>query len=289
HVQISVRDHGVGIPEDKLARVFDRFYRVEGESADRAGGTGLGLAIVKSVVELHGGTIRVDSMVGRGSRFVVDLPREQRGFRVLIQSLTPFFEMPERRALLDHCVEMIAEVMDARIVSMMFYTPDGSELVIQAAYGLDDETIARTRVRTGDSIAGWVAQTSESLLVEDIETDRRFRKMNHPQYETKSLLCVPLRVGDETVGVINVNNKVAGAAFDPDDLNLLSAVTRRVGMALDRVRATGQPAELDATDGTVQAIIRARRSQFLPSTKRAFKLATQLGRRLELPPEDLEV
>jgi HD-GYP domain-containing protein (c-di-GMP phosphodiesterase class II) len=184
---------------------------------------------------------------------------------------------------------MIAEVMDARIVSMMFYTPDGSELVIQAAYGLDAETIARTRVRTGDSIAGWVAQTSESLLVEDIETDRRFRKMNHPQYETKSLLCVPLRVGDETVGVINVNNKVAGAAFDPDDLNLLSAVTRRVGMALDRVRATGQPAELDATDGTVQAIIRARRSQFLPSTKRAFKLATQLGRRLELPPEDLEV
>jgi len=289
HVSISVRDHGVGIPEDKLARVFDRFYRVEGEGADRAGGTGLGLAIVKSAVELHGGTIRVDSMVGRGSRFVVDLPREQRGFRVLIQSLTPFFEQPDRQALLHHCVEMIAEVMDARIVSMMFYTPDGSELVIQAAYGLDAETVARTRVRAGDSIAGWVAQTSESLLVEDIETDRRFRKMNHPQYETKSLLCVPLKVADETVGVINVNNKMAGAAFDLDDLNLLSAVTRRVGMALDRVRATGQPADLDATDGTVQAIIRARRSELLPSTKRAFKLATQLGRRLELEPEDLEV
>src|SRR6185503_19540503 len=121
------------------------------------------------------------------------------------------------------------------------------------------------------------------------ETDRRFRKMNHPQYETKSLLCVPLKVADETVGVINVNNKMAGAAFDLDDLNLLSAVTRRVGMALDRVRATGQPADLDATDGTVQAIIRARRSELLPSTKRAFKLATQLGRRLELEPEDLEV
>lgn len=288
-VRISVQDHGVGIPEDKIGRVFDRFYRVEGEGPDRAGGTGLGLAIVKSVVELHGGTIRVDSMVGRGSRFVVDLPIEQRGFRVLIQSLTPFFEQPERQALLHHCVEMIAEVMDARLVSIMFYTPDGSELVIQAAHGLDAETVARTRVRSGDSIAGWVAQTSESLLVDDIETDRRFRKMNHPQYETKSLLCVPLRVADETVGVINVNNKKAGAAFDRDDLSLLTAVAKRVGTALDRIRAAGQSADVGAADGTVQAIIRARRSHLLPSTKRAFKLATELGRRLGLDGEDLEV
>ena len=287
--RITVQDHGVGIPEDKLARVFDRFYRVEGEGQDHVGGTGLGLAIVKSVVELHGGTVGVDSMVGRGSRFVIDLPREQRGFRVLIQSLTPFFEQPERQALLHHCVEMIAEVMDARIVSLMFYTPDGTELVIQAAYGLDTDTVARTRVRAGDSIAGWVAQTSENLLVEDIEHDRRFRKMNHPQYETKSLLCVPLKVADETVGVINVNNKRAGAAFDLDDLSLLSAVAKRVGMALDRVRAAGQSADVDATDGTVQAIIRARRNNLLPSTKRAFKLATELGRRLQLDKDDLEV
>ncbi|HKQ18929.1 MAG TPA: HD domain-containing phosphohydrolase, partial [Candidatus Eisenbacteria bacterium] len=288
-VRISVLDHGVGIPEDKLARVFDRFYRVEGEGADRAGGTGLGLAIVKSVVELHGGTIRVESMIGRGSRFILDLPLEQRGFRVLIQSLSPFFEQPDRQALLHHCVEMIAEVMDARIVSLMFYTPDGTELVIQAAHGLDSDTVARTRVRTGDSIAGWVAQTSESLLVEDIETDRRFRKMNHPQYETKSLLCVPLKVAGETVGVINVNNKRAGAAFDLDDLSLLSAVTKRIGMALDRVRAAGESADVDATDGTVQAIIRARRNHLLPSSRRAFKLATELGRRLKLDDEDLEV
>jgi len=86
-----------------------------------------------------------------------------------------------------------------------------------------------------------------------------------------------------------VNNKRAGAAFDLDDLSLLSAVAKRVGMALDRVRAAGQSADVDATDGTVQAIIRARRNNLLPSTKRAFKLATELGRRLQLDKDDLEV
>jgi signal transduction histidine kinase/HD-GYP domain-containing protein (c-di-GMP phosphodiesterase class II) len=288
-VEIAVEDQGMGIPEDKLARVFDRFYRIEGEGGERVAGTGLGLAIVKSVVELHGGSIRVESEVGRGSRFAMDFPREQRGFRTLIQSLAPFFEQPELRALLQHSVEMIGEVMDARIVSLMFFTPDGSELVIQASHGLDQDTVARTRVKVGDSIAGWVAKTAEALLVPDIERDRRFRKMNHPQYETKSLLCVPVKLAGETVGVVNVNNKKTGVPFDPDDLSLLIAVTKRVAIALERVRAAGAATDLEATVGTIRAIIRARRNHLLPSSRRAFKLATELGRRLRLEADDLDV
>jgi len=288
-VQIAVADHGMGIAPDQIARVFDRFYRIEPDGADRAPGTGLGLAIVKRVVELHGGTVRVESQVGSGSRFVVDLPREQQGFRALIQSMSPFFEQPELRALLQVSAEMIAEVMDAGIVSVMFFTEDGSELVIQAAHGLDPDTVARTRVRAGNSIAGWVAQTAESLLVPDIESDRRFRKMNHPQYETKSLLCVPLRIGGETVGVVNVNNKRNGLEFDSDDLGLLAAVVKRVAAALERVRNDSSPPAVEGTIRTIRAIVRARRSHLLPSGRRAFKLAVGLGRRLGLAPEEVEV
>ncbi|MGH7681162.1 MAG: ATP-binding protein, partial [Candidatus Eiseniibacteriota bacterium] len=234
---IAVEDEGTGIAPDKLARVFERFYRIEDPGAERIAGTGLGLAIVKSVVELHGGTVRAESEVGKGSRFVMDLPLRQHGFRDLMRSLSPFFERPELHALLQSCVEMVAEVMEARIVSVMFCDETGSELLIQAAHGLDRDMVARTRVRIGDSIAGWVAQTSENLCVTDIENDRRFRKMNHPQYETKSLLCVPLKIAGETVGVLNVNNKTAATPFDQDDLNLVVAIARRVGMAIERVRA----------------------------------------------------
>ena len=81
------------------------------------------------------------------------------------------------------------------------------------------------------SIAGWVAQTCENLLVNDIENDRRFRKLNHPQYETKSLLCVPLRISGEVVGVVNVSSKSTGVPFDQDDLSLLVAISKRVGLS----------------------------------------------------------
>jgi len=72
HVQIAVSDSGPGIPPEDLGRVFERFYRVD-KSRSRPGGTGLGLSIVKHLVELHGGTARVENRPEGGARFVVTL------------------------------------------------------------------------------------------------------------------------------------------------------------------------------------------------------------------------
>jgi signal transduction histidine kinase len=73
-VHITVADTGVGIPAEDLERVFDRFFQVEDHMTRRHGGMGLGLSIVKGLVELHGGQVSVESVLGRGSRFVVVLP-----------------------------------------------------------------------------------------------------------------------------------------------------------------------------------------------------------------------
>jgi signal transduction histidine kinase/CheY-like chemotaxis protein len=72
-IVLSVTDTGVGISAEDQARVFDEFQQV-GDPAARAGGTGLGLALVRRLVEAHGGTIEVESELGRGSRFSVRLP-----------------------------------------------------------------------------------------------------------------------------------------------------------------------------------------------------------------------
>ncbi len=73
-VVVRVRDTGTGIPSKELSRVFERFYRVDRARSRETGGTGLGLAIVRHVAENHGGTVSVESELGRGSTFEVRLP-----------------------------------------------------------------------------------------------------------------------------------------------------------------------------------------------------------------------
>lgn len=70
----SVEDSGIGIPEDKLGSIFESFTQASGDTVRKFGGTGLGLTIVKRIVELHGGTISVNSTVGKGSTFVLSIP-----------------------------------------------------------------------------------------------------------------------------------------------------------------------------------------------------------------------
>lgn len=75
-VEIAVSDNGVGIPEEDIPHLFERFYRVEKARSSDKGGTGLGLAIAREFAEAHGGTISVKSRVSEGTTFTVTLPKE---------------------------------------------------------------------------------------------------------------------------------------------------------------------------------------------------------------------
>jgi two-component system phosphate regulon sensor histidine kinase PhoR len=74
HVRIAIADTGIGIPSEDLPRVFERFYRVDKARSREVGGTGLGLSIVKHAVEQMHGEIAVESTLGKGSCFTVNLP-----------------------------------------------------------------------------------------------------------------------------------------------------------------------------------------------------------------------
>jgi PAS domain S-box-containing protein len=72
--QLLVKDTGIGIQEDEVPRIFERFHRVEGAQGRTQEGTGIGLALVQELVALHGGTIRAESVLGKGTTFIVSIP-----------------------------------------------------------------------------------------------------------------------------------------------------------------------------------------------------------------------
>jgi two-component system phosphate regulon sensor histidine kinase PhoR len=75
--RIAVRDFGVGIAEEHLPRLFERFYRSDKARSRKFGGTGLGLAIVKHIVQVHEGSVAVESALGVGTVFTIRLPESR--------------------------------------------------------------------------------------------------------------------------------------------------------------------------------------------------------------------
>lgn len=76
-VTASITDQGIGIPETDVEHIFDRFFTVDKAHSQKMGGSGLGLSIVKTIIEKHGGTISVQSKIGKGSTFIIQLPKRQ--------------------------------------------------------------------------------------------------------------------------------------------------------------------------------------------------------------------
>lgn len=77
NIELVVKDYGIGIAEEHLNQIFEKFYRIDKNRSRKLGGSGLGLAIVKNIVELHNGTIRVESEKGKGTSFIINLLNRQ--------------------------------------------------------------------------------------------------------------------------------------------------------------------------------------------------------------------
>lgn len=96
YISLKVADNGMGVAKDNLPRLFHRFYRVDSTGSRKYGGTGLGLSIAKELTEIQGGTISVASSIGKGTEFIVTIPKAEKTYR---ETLTAFFDGSPRREI----------------------------------------------------------------------------------------------------------------------------------------------------------------------------------------------
>src|SRR3990172_8767504 len=111
------------------------------------------------------------------------------------------------------------------------------ELSIKSAKGLSDEVINKTRIKAADSVSGWVALEGKPLLLDNIETSPHFVKLKTQQYNTNSLLSLPLKIDDKVIGVINLNNKKTKEPFTKQDLHIASTLCERISFFLHKLYA----------------------------------------------------
>lgn len=145
---------------------------------------------------------------------------------------------------LDQCLKTIldktTELLSVDMASIMLIDKAKNELSIKYAKGLNEKIIKEARSildqKDPREVAAWVAQRGEPLLIDDIEKDGRFLKRNGKKYSTNSLLSVPLKIKDEVIGVLNVNNRKDKAVFTQNDLDILMILAEEASIAINNNR-----------------------------------------------------
>lgn len=138
--------------------------------------------------------------------------------------------------LLEKIVTLAAGVTQAEIGSLMLIDETGKFMTIKTSIGLDKKMAETVRLPLGESIAGYVAKLGKPLIVPDVEKDDRFKRINKERYTSSSLLCVPLKVADQVLGVINMANKKGGGVFGEHDLKLLTTFASQATIIIDDTR-----------------------------------------------------
>jgi signal transduction histidine kinase/putative methionine-R-sulfoxide reductase with GAF domain len=140
--------------------------------------------------------------------------------------------------LLHRVLGWATSAMGAESASAFLLDESGQTLHFAAATGLKSQEREPFTLRVGEGIAGWVAQRGELAVVNDVRNDPRFDKSTADtiDYPTHAILCVPLRVRDKMMGVIEVVNRLDGSPFNDDDAELLSAVANQAALVMENSR-----------------------------------------------------
>lgn len=149
------------------------------------------------------------------------------------QSLTTITDINE---LLENILGLAAKVTEASMGSVMLVDESGKYLTVTAAQGLAEDLAQQVHQPMGESISGYVAETGEPLLIDNVESDERFKRRSAERYGNASLICVPLKIGARTLGVINLSRKSDGAVFSESDLRLLVMFASQAAVAIDDAR-----------------------------------------------------
>jgi response regulator RpfG family c-di-GMP phosphodiesterase len=139
----------------------------------------------------------------------------------------------EFNELLEKIMDVALKIMDAEFSSLWLLDKKGDELICKAAYGVQTKFIEKRKMKIGEGITGYVAETGKPLIVDDLSKEPRYKNPLKREVKLKNELSVPLKVKGKIIGVLNVFNKREVEEFTKDDLQTLSQIAGQIAISIE--------------------------------------------------------
>ena len=218
HVQIMLALPRL-LPKTAIGHLNERRHAFRQDIPDEI----IKLYLARCIAEAHQWNLYAENH-GSGSRIVITIPKSMKEMQnALINAGMSSF------------TDYIAERLNVDICSIMLSDDLTNELTVRGARGLTDDIVQKTRIRPGDRISGWVAMEGKPLFIENIENDPRFSRKSIPQYSTKSLLSLPLKIDGRVIGVMNLNNKKSSEPFSRQDYSAALFISSKIAEVLESI------------------------------------------------------
>ena len=193
--------------------------------------------------------------------------------------------------MLEQVISMTQHVLDAEAASVLLFHDNDQELYFEVASGPVGKALRQVKLNTQYGIAGQVARTGKPLIVNNVTRSTNFHKLidDTTGFSTKSLVCAPLCVSHEILGVIEVLNKRDGSFFDEQDMEVVVSVAATSAMAIENTRL--HQTVLEAYKNTITAlaaVIDAKDSYTRGHSQRVMEYSLKAGASLSLSPDEME-
>lgn len=188
-------------------------------------------------------------------------------------------------------MESTRKVMKAEASTLFIINKYSGNLVARVALGEKGEEIGEIQVPRGIGIAGWVAEKGEPLLVPDVEKDPRFYKGIDEKtgFKTRSILCVPLKVKEETIGVLEAINKCDGSSFKEEEIEFFNTFANLVAMSIENAKLHDELHRLFInTTRALSATIEARDSYGGGHSERVMRYSLAIVKEMGLSQAEME-
>ena len=212
-------------------------------------------------------------------------------FTTLTELSTVLNSTLDQEEVRERAMQAATRLMNCEVSSLLLLDNDSHELYFEVALGDKGEKVKEIRLQVGEGIAGWVAKHGEPLLIADVVNDERhFRKADEKsKFVTRDMLCVPLKVKNKVIGVLEAINKLEGEVFNDEDLKLFLLLANQVAIAVDNARLYKELREtfLQTVEALADAI--EKRDPYTGGhTKRVVRYSTAISEYIGIDPSEKE-